>query len=45
MQVPATVEHRRFSAQVLTQSGGFDLVYLKRLWIEHHSIILESTFG
>ena len=45
MQVSAAVEHSRFSAQLLTQFGGFDLIHLQTLRIEHDTIILESTRG
>src|SRR4029453_16095978 len=45
MQVPATVEHSRLSAQVFADFSCFDLVYHKRLRIEHDAIILEGTLG
>src|SRR5262245_32289267 len=45
IQVLATVEHRRFLAQLLADFSCFDLVYLKRLRIEHDAVVLERICG
>src|SRR2546422_6620235 len=45
IQVLATVEHSRLSAQVLADFRCFDLIYLQIVRIEHDAIVLESTLG